>query len=164
MVDQLEYKPTVDAMIATLQCMGVDGETLLGDADFVKMLFDDLLDREHGDVRLLRPMLDLAYLGILTHRRMQFEGDDGNLFTPDFGATNYSATFAALATSFEQQLSVPKVLLFKALAEAGARAIRLFRSPDTDERTADLHKDAMVLCAIGLIVHRHLPRTDTPPL
>jgi hypothetical protein len=169
-----EFDTTTGALVRGLQTLGVTEETVHGDMEFVANVFQEVV--KAGDRPLRSPKetteaLDCAFIGLLYHRRMPFQmqepdGSMGGLEIPKRADNDYIFTLTAVTNALVRQGVANNMQIMTAATE-GALLARA-HMPDIDKKTIDpviyeLRSHFLTMCTIGMIVHRLMPHSSTPP-
>lgn len=158
-----EFDRTTDAILHTIQALGVTDEQVLEDQNFLVDLFAEVSVQTVEGIEPIRTIevLDCAFIGLLYHRHMPFRDTEGETFYPERSPNDYIFTLNALSSGVVDQLGVSKVSLLK----AGAEGALLARSHMRDDLVEDdLGMQFLALSTLGMIVHRLVPFTREKPV
>lgn len=165
---ETEFDKTTNMVLQTIQRVGVTDEQIGEDQQFLVDLFMTIGRANEGeDDREWMGAMDCAFIGLIYHRHILFKDEDnpGVLIPrPDWEATDYLGTMNMVIQCLIIQLHVPQHLIESAIQEGADRAMKHCRKPESfDSEGLTLHKHLVCLMIIGVLVHRLLPRTSTPP-
>jgi len=161
-----EFDDTTGRVLRTIQAAGVTDEEIEEDQDFTVTLLMEV-GKNHPSIppKEVIEAMDLAFIGLLVHRHLPYkDADTGALYHPEIEPNNYTFTASVLVNMLIEEFAVPVADIDATVNEASERAIRHMRPPTsfTDEGLA-LHTHVMALFVIGLLTHRFMPTTETPP-
>lgn len=163
-----EFDATTNAVLATVQALGITVEELQADQHFLSDMML-VIGSTHAQTITMDEtihVMDMAYIGLIYHRHMPFvdEDTDEKVQLSDRDPVAYTETLSMLSTALIQQFGVNPEQIMDAASDAAAEAIRHLRRPDTlDDDGLRLHTDFIAMCILGLIVHRLCPTTHNHP-
>jgi hypothetical protein len=169
-----EFDSTTGALVRGLQTLGVTEQDVHEDMEFVANIFQVVVKAGDHPVRSSKEVtevLDCALIGLLYHRRMPFQmqeedGTIGGLEIPKRADNDYLFTLTAVTGALVRQGVANNTQIMTAATE-GALLARV-HMPDIELKSVDpliyeLRKQFLTICTIGMIVHRLMPHSQTPP-
>lgn len=157
-----QFDRTLSRVLRTIEKFDVTDEEILLDQEFLHdlVLQVGLSNTAPNDGI---DLLDCAFIGLLYHRHMPFlDPETDEPVTPDRALNEYAWTLKAVGSALIHQVGIPRNLVLRALEE-GADFSAPYLRVDQDTPDVDLHVQVITLCCIGMLIHRLLPGTSTPP-
>lgn len=157
-----KFDRTLSRVLRTIETFDVTDEEVLADQDFLLSLVEQVGLADNAPNEGV-DLLDCAFIGLLYHRHMPFlDPEDDRPIMPDRAPNEYGWTLKALGSALIHQVGIPRNLVERAIEE-GANDAAPYLCVDQHTSDLTLHTQVLTLCCIGMLIHRLLPGTTTPP-
>jgi hypothetical protein len=157
-----EYDDTTNALLQTVQLFGTTDKDIEDDQLFLVDLMMTIGASPHQTMADTINAMDVAFLGLIYHRHMPYEDENGDMVMPDRAPNDYVRTLNLLANSIVSEVGVPLPMVTMCANDAAEMCMSHMRRPDSLNETT-LHEHMLALFVIGLLIHRFIPLSDEPP-
>jgi hypothetical protein len=156
-----QFDRTLARVLRTIETFDVSDDEILLDQEFLHDLVLQVGMKDNAPNDGI-DLLDCAFIGLLYHRHMPFlDPHTDETVPPDRAPNEYGWTLRAVGSALIHQVGIPRNLVERTLEEGADISAPYLRVDTASDIT--LHIQVIMLCCIGMLIHRLLPGTSTPP-